>query len=799
MLIFIGTRPAKFIFHIVLLLLLTLGVAAIGPALAQENDPLSFSVPAQSLGSALLEFADQAGLDVLFDAAIVEGLSSGGVNDNLTPDQALIQLLKGTGLKHRFVSPTSVSVERDVSQANEETMQLGTMELQPIFVEGEVGVVTEDTKSYTTPRATVGSRLPTDIREVPQAITVVTSERLEDSNAKSIEEAAYLIPNIHTATGDLFVGSLYSRGHELFTYNVDGAPRPFLSIYGTAPDLVFFDRMEILSGPSGVFQGSGESVGTLNLVRKRPKDETAASAAFAYGTFNSYRGEADLSTPLLEDKSLRMRIVGFGETEESFVDITEQDRLGAYGTIEYDFTENTTLAIGTIIEDQEMVRFTGLPTFSDGGLIDLDRDTFIGAPFNDFDARNYEGFADLEHRFDSGSVLRIVGRYFTRDVEQKTVLGLSAVDRATGEFDLFTFARDFDEEVGFADINYTKHFEVFQREVALTVGTDWRYIKQTTLQNFDFSAGTQNIFDFDPSIIPEADIEFPGVGPGFRLNTETTANEFGGYAQGRIYLTDRLAFTGGARITHFDSETEDTGRGIETSDINETEFVPFVGLGYDVTDEVTLYSSYSEIFQAQTELDGGGAQLDPVIGRQVEFGSKAAFLDGMLSAQIAGYYLRDENRAEEDPDNIGSFIEGDSRDTYGFEATLAGRPYKGVDITLGYSYVDTDLDTDPTPPHSATAFGRYTFESGPLEGFFFGLGARGVTGFDSNSGDISIDAPGYVILDGTLGYQINENFKAQAYVENILDREYIDRVNVTSRGNFFGEPINAVLRLSASF
>ncbi len=156
-------------------------------------------------------------------------------------------LLLGTAM----ASVVALSDTAQAQQAGNEPVVLDS-----IVVEGDPGVVTEETGSYATNRATVGYKQPTDIRKIPQTVNVLTRQRLDDQNVSTLEEAGYLLPNVTTATGNGFDGSLYSRGHEVFTYNVDGAPRPFLSLYGTAPDLVFFDRVEVLSGPSGVFQGS---------------------------------------------------------------------------------------------------------------------------------------------------------------------------------------------------------------------------------------------------------------------------------------------------------------------------------------------------------------------------------------------------------------------------------------------------------------------------------------------------------------------------------------------------------------
>lgn len=219
------------------------------------------------------------------------------------------------------------------------------IQLAPILVEGVDGVVTEGTGSYATEAATVGGRQPVDIRDVPQSVTVVTDERRRDANANTIEELAYVLPNLQTALGDVYLGSLYSRGHKVFTYNIDGAPRPYLSLYGTAPDLVFFDRVELLSDPTGVYQGTGEPVGILNLVRKRPTSEAQGRAAASIGSFDAYRGEIDYSAPLNEAGTVRGRIIAYIDNKKSFVDFVENNRHGVSATVDVDVTDRTRLSL----------------------------------------------------------------------------------------------------------------------------------------------------------------------------------------------------------------------------------------------------------------------------------------------------------------------------------------------------------------------------------------------------------------------------------------------------------------------
>ncbi len=676
--------------------------------------------------------------------------------------------------------------------------QDGAVTLQPILVEGDSGVVTEGSGTYRTDYATVGGKQPQDISEVPQTINVLTRQRLDDAGASTIEDAGYLLPGVTTALGDPFSGSLYARGQEVFQYYVDGAPRPYLSLYGTAPDLYFFDRMEVVSGPSGVFQGSGEPVGTLNLVRKRPTMITRGQAGAGFDSFGSYRAEADIGGAVTADGRIRARVAAYSAHKETFTDVAESEDRGGYGTLEIDVTERTTLAFGAIGESEDTLRFSGLPTFTDGTLIDIDRDTFVGAPFNNFTMEGHEGFAELEHEFDNGAVFKVHARRYARDVDTVQVLGLSAVDPTTNTFTLFIFARQFEERTSYVDGSLTWPFQLAGRYGELVAGADYRRTDQLTRQTFNFGAGVQNIFAFDPGIIPEPVITFPGVGPGFNLNTESEADEYGVYAQGRLEVIDGVKINLGGRFSDYDSSVRDLGRNTLNA-IDEDNFAPYAGVTWDVVDHITLYASYAEIFQPQTQLQIGGSNVEPRIGRQVEGGVKGDFFGGRLSAQAAVYWINDENRAVADPNNVGFFVGTGEADTEGFELTIAGQPFPGWEVAAGYAYVDTDLTNDPSSEHSAVAFVKYTFGGGMLEGLSLGAGARAVSDFEifDDGPGVTIEAPGYIVFDAYAGYVINQHFDVQLNVHNVFDNDYVERINETIRGTFFGEPLHATLKLTA--
>ena len=554
----------------------------------------------------------------------------------------------------------------------------------------------------------------------------------------------------------------------------------------------------MLSGPSGVFQGSGEPVGTVNLVRKRPTGQNAGRVTGITGTDDHFRGEADLQAATGDNKQLRGRIIGYGYTKGSYLDIAEQEKGGGYGSFEYDVTDRLTLSFGGIHESEDAVSMSGQPTYSDGSLLNVPVETFFGAPWGQREINTAEGFAEAEYAFDNGGVFKVTSRVYNRDTDIKNALASTSVDPTTGNFDMFVFARRYDEVSSYVDANYSAPFSFFGRRSEFSVGTDYRRSEQDMKQNFDFSLGTQNINTFSPYSLVEPDITYPGVGPGFRLNTETENNEYGGYGYTRLQVYDGLNLTLGGRYASYDSDTLDTGRSIKTS-ISENEFVPMVGLSYDILPEATVYTSYSEIFQPQSEQRADGSQLEPVRGRQVEIGTKVSLFDGFLNGQASVYWLQDENRAVSDPNNAGSFIASQEEDTHGFELSIAGSPYPGFELSAGYSYVDTDLETDPTPAHSGVVWGRYTFLDGALENLYIGAGVQAVGEFEAVSNGVKIDAPGYAVVNAAAGYPINENFEVGLFVKNLLDNEYVERVNTTERGVFYGDPLTATLRLTGRF
>ena len=78
---------------------------------------------------------------------------------------------------------------------------------------------------------------------------------------------------------------------------------------GNAPlrEMILYDRIEVVRGATGLMGGTGDPSATINMIRKRPTKEFQASAGLIMGRWDDQRVEADLSTPLNTEGSVRAR------------------------------------------------------------------------------------------------------------------------------------------------------------------------------------------------------------------------------------------------------------------------------------------------------------------------------------------------------------------------------------------------------------------------------------------------------------------------------------------------------------
>jgi len=781
----------------------------IGAGLAQAQAPgqptedqRDYAIPAGPLATVLSRFAAESDLLLSADAQVTDGKRSAGLDGRYTIREGLDRILSGSGLRARFSDAGTVTV---VAPVNSE----GAV-LDPVSVTtsspGAGAVTSEGTGAYTLYETTAGKTVQS-LRETPQSVSVITRQRLDDQNVTSLPEAMKYVTGItvNRLDGAGFFNAFNARGYPADTFQLDGV-NVQTNANMTDTDLVVYDRVEILRGASGLFQGSGEPGVTVNLVRKRALAESQIQGLLSAGRWDSYRGEADLTGPLSDDGRLRGRLVAAYDDRDSYMDGVFSEKQVAYGTLEYDLDDATTLSIGATWQDVDSITNQGLPLGEDGQLLSLPRSTAIVSDWTTLDMKTLDGFAELERRLDNGGQLKLALRHVERDRTYRSIQSASLAD-ANGDFNTLYYVVPNELEDSTADVYLNTPFLFGGQVHDLVLGADYR--ESESLSRFgevlyDPAGGQNNIYDF----VPPAE---PGLVDGGRNPSVTEVEQYGVYARTRLRATDRLSTLLGVRGTWWESRSRDLGTGQVSGEYDvDREVTPYAALLYELNDHLSLYTSYAEIFKPQNATTRDGDQIEPRTGEQYEVGVKGEYLQGRLNLHAALYRIEDQNRALADPtDPQFSIAAGEAR-SEGFETEVSGHLTERWLITAGYAYTTTEFlrasaaqegeSINPlTPRHNANLWTKYRFLGGDWDGLELGGGMRAVGDFSAGSGAARVDAPGYATVALMARYALNKHTSVALNVDNLFDKKYYEKVNAGTRQNYYGMPRNLTLTLRTRF
>lgn len=779
-------------------MLIGAGTLAMTPpaAHAQEQQAVQqYNIAAGPLGDALAEFAAESRVTLVFSAATLQGKQTRGLQGKHTVDAGFEQLLQGSG--YRAVPSGNRGYALVAVHGADAT-------LAPVTVKAERSAVTEGSGTYVARAVSIG-KMTLAPREIPQSVSVVTSDQIKDQNLSTIAEA------VQTAAGvraDSYAGTerITVRGYSL-SAQFDGVPQANSLTY-LHNDVALYDRIEILRGPSGLLQGSGSPAGSVNYVRKRPKDVAGVELAASVGSWNNYRAELDATAPLNADGSLRGRAVLAYQDKDTFQQVGHVRNEVAYGTLEYDLTPRTKLGLALTHLDSSRINFFGLPAFDDGRL--PGRTAFVGTnkpATNKLD----EVAVDIEHQFDNGWKARAALSHKSVDYTGYAAYAWQGIDRNTGLVNLSLGRVQTDNDFDGLDVSVSGPFTLLGRTHTVSLG----YNRVTN--DYKGNVSYVSVMDWDALNV----FDFGSLIPGRSASTSTSNDyikESGLYGVTRIKLADPLTLVLGGRWTDFTQKNRSLGATPTnwTTDARvRNEFTPYGGLVWDVSPQLTWYASYADTFAPQTVRDYTGKFLDPRVGWQIESGLKGEFLDQRLSASLAAFRIRETNRSMVDTDP--SHICADSFDgtcskaaglvqSQGWEAEVVGKPLPGLDISASYTYLQAKylrddanagqrFATDTTPKHMAKLWSHYSF-NGALTGWKAGLGVQAQS--DLSVADGSHQA-GYAIVSASVGYQINPQWSAQLNLDNLTDRSYLQSLGGRTFHNMYGTPRSALLTVRAAF
>lgn len=771
------------------------------PALALADTARSYDIAAGPLGQTLVTIAQQSGLTISVDPALVAGLQAPAVRGSFTPEQAAQRALQGQALALVRTGHGALTVRKAAAAAPAPAHSAIALAEVRVTAQAEARAITEDSGAYTSGAAAPATGLALSARETPQSVSVMTRQRLDDLGVQSVQEVLHNAPGITATQLDSERYNFYARGFSVGNFQYDGVPTQFASQYGageTEVDSVLYDRVEIVRGATGLLTGAGDPSAAINLVRKRAHSKVFTGTLSAgAASWDNYRASADLSAPLTQDGRVRARVVAASEDKKFYIDGYSRQRQTLYAVVDADLTAATAFSAGASRQQGRAkgVTYGGFPLYySDGSHIDWrsrGRSFSIWPEWSTEDTDSDNAFAQLDHQWANGWKTTAQAMYSRQKVENTRLFPWDFPDAATGLMSRapsrvqFPGARDQRS----LDLRTSGPFEAFGRHHEASFGLSYSRQK-ADFDRLGASDGAAALSLFEWAAYPAP------ASWGSAVASETyDRRQTGAYGAVRWSLADPLHVIVGGRFNRWDrSGAGYMGR--NPYDTRQSRFTPYAGLVYDLSPQVSVYGSYTSIYNPQNYRDRQGGLLDPVQGLQWEGGLKGEFLDGRLQASAALFRIKQDNLAQPD---AGYSVPGTTSQAYagargvtstGVEFELNGQLQPGWHLAFNAAHFKA---TDATGADVNTASPRTVlrlYTTWRLPGTWSRLTVGGglnwqskttnVTGVYQSATPRGADTYGqraYLLASLMARYQLTPQWSLQFNVDNLFDQWYYTSVN----------------------
>jgi outer membrane receptor protein involved in Fe transport len=341
------------------------GLSAAQGAAASIKKPVN--IHAQGLETALQLFSKESGLHVVYVSEDVNPRTTKGASGALTQDEALTQILGGTGLTYRYLDDDTVTIMPTPSGGaptppTHEKTQGGTTSDQheqggqkkPLWDGFRLAQADRADNSGNAPLSTAGggqsernqpvaldevvvtaTKLGQPARTVAGSVEVTTGTQLDALGSQSFEDYLTRVPGVVFNAGIPGLSTAVIRGVSTTTsldqgqgttgYFVNEVPLTDPNFAVAIPDIDTFDvdNVAVMRGPQGTLFGSASLGGAINYQTALP-DLTRFQARLQ-GTFadtahgaNSKSGKGMVNVPLVTDK-LAVRAVFVYRNDGGFI------------------------------------------------------------------------------------------------------------------------------------------------------------------------------------------------------------------------------------------------------------------------------------------------------------------------------------------------------------------------------------------------------------------------------------------------------------------------------------------------
>ncbi len=642
------------------------------------------------------------------------------------------------------------------------------------------------------------TKTETPLIDVPQTVTVLSREQLDDQGVESLNDALRYVPGVVLGQGEGHRDQITLRGQsttaDFFLDGLRDDAQYYRSLYN-------IDRVEVLKGANALIFGRGGGGGVINRVSKAPEfNKTRTDFAAGLDSFGGWSLAADLDQPLGESFAAR-----FNATYEDFAnhrDGYDGHFVGVAPTLGWRLGEATRMVLGYEYADDQRVTDRGVPSFAGAPLRGYD-DTFFGSPTANHSAVTaHIARARLDHDFSDALSVNLTGQYAHYDKYYGNVYARSAATATTVELEGYN--SDTIRENWIVQGNMVWKGETGGIGHQILLGFE-ASDQLTDAKRSEATFGPAATSRTTVALAQRLTLPTVTFGASSRSSL-SKVRALSAYVQDQLDLGDLIKVVLGLRYDDFRITSTNRANGFAATR-SDGKWSPRAGLIIKPRENVSLYASYAKSFLPQsgdqfTVLDATTASLAPEEFRNLEAGVKWDLTE-RLAFTAAIFQIDRTNTRANDP-VTGLVVQTGQSRTKGFELAMVGQVTKGLQVTLGYALEDGEIVSTTTaapagrtlaqlPRHQFSAWGRYDF----TDRLGVAIGAvRQSEQFATISNAVRL--PGFTRIDAALFYKVSDTVQLQFNVENLANTDYFPSAH-TDNNISTGAPLNARLGAKIRF
>ena len=640
------------------------------------------SIAAQELAPALRMLAKDRDIQLVYRSDLVKNQHTSGAAGDLTFEEALTQLLRGTGLTFKYLESNAITLIPVQSEQSAPSSS-GATPAQRASNPGSAanGSSAVSHEAYGEGRVVLEEVVVTaekrvqNIQIVPTSVSAVRGDKLVDLGISRLTDYSQYIPGLNIQDGGSPGQSSVSlRGvavlgsGALVSYYIDDTPLGSSSNYAVAAlfalDLMPYDldRLEVLRGPQGTLYGGGAMGGLIKYVLK-PANPNAFTAQVG-GELSDVDGgsgigsavRAAVNIPLIADKlAVRASIYDRnyqGYTDDVFVGDRDSNTGKEYGG---------RLALTWNPWDSLHIKLSGLwnRTESDDNAVvtlgNISTVTRDGATF--YTGQPTLGTLSGSHPFHQPFSKKL--DYYAATINYDAPYGITLTSASSWSRTATLRIQDqsgsygqyppvFGLPVGYSNYLLDLDLRKFTQELRATSAPggliEWLIGGfYTDEKNSNYQVA--NVYDTTYQQLPG-----PVFSPFFFYGKlPSTYKEYALFGDLTVNLTSKFDVTGGVRYAHNSQDFTQITDGVVLGGFTDQQGHSAEGVTtwsastrYRFTPEIMLYAKVATGYRPggpNLAIAGAKPTVDSDTLTSYESGLKSTFFDGRVLLNIAGYYI----------------------------------------------------------------------------------------------------------------------------------------------------------------